>query len=307
MNVFSTEVTTDDAEHMRERNFFCLGFMKISPLFAQSTLYANGTYNEAENHSEDMMAPVQVREGLYKSSGIDYEFYNSWNVMKHLNSLTHIDSEKENTFSIFCNEMTHQAVYLQMPDYEPAQVVDNSAYKKQFENYNAGGMKMHMDDEYMVSHYQCNVSAMLLLADWLDYLRENGVYDNTRIIIASDHGRDLYQFDELKLSDGEDALQFSALLMVKDFGAEGFTTSEEFMANADVPTLAFEGLINDPVNPFTGKEINSDEKTAHDQLILLSRAFSISKNNGKTFKSGKWYAVHDDMYDRNNWTYKGKH
>ena len=32
------------------------------------------------------------------------------------------------------------------------------------------------------------------------------------------------------------------------------------MTNADTPSLAFEGLIDDPVNPFTGNKINTDAK-----------------------------------------------
>lgn len=49
--------------------------------------------------------------------------------------------------------------------------------------------------------------------------------------------------------------------MVKDFNRKGFSTSDTFMTNADVPALAMEDLIRDPKNPFTGKAINSDEKT----------------------------------------------
>ena len=42
-----------------------------------------------------------------------------------------------------------------------------------------------------LAHYQINMAAMLQLANWFDYMRENGVYDNTRIILVADHGRGL--------------------------------------------------------------------------------------------------------------------
>jgi hypothetical protein len=187
-------------------------------------------------------------------------------------------------------------------------VVDNTAYDENIEEqYVVDGIHMHMDTIDQVAHYQSNMAGMLLLAKWLDFLKEHGVYDNTKIIIVSDHGRDLYQFDELILEDREDALQFACVLMVKDFGATGYTQSEEFMTNGDVPTIAFEGLIENPVNPFTGKEINSDAKTEEAPEVLLSRAYNIHRNNGKQYQAGKWYAVNGQLYDKTQWDYLGRH
>ena len=60
---------------------------------------------------------------------------------------------------------------------------------------------------------------------------------------------------------GKDMEVSLPLLMVKDFNRKGFSTSDTFMTNADVPALAMEDLILDPKNHFTGKAINSDEKT----------------------------------------------
>lgn len=89
--------------------------------------------------------------------------------------------------------------------------------------------------------------------------------------------------------------------MVKDFDAKGFTISDEFMTNADTPTLAVHDLIKNPVNPFTNKMIDNTEKTAHDQFILESSDWSVDENNGNTFLPGNWYAVHGDTWDPNNW------
>ena len=163
-----------------------------------------------------------------------------------------------------------------------------------------------MENERQVIHYQSNMAAMIQLGKWFDYLRENGVYDNTRIIIVSDHGRNLGQLDDAiyHLIDGEDFYSeyFRALLMVKDFNATGFTTSDEFMTNADTPTLALSGLVDNPVNPFTGKEINNSEKTAHDQYIFESHIWDVSENNGNTFRPGNWFALHPgDSWDESNW------
>ena len=58
-----------------------------------------------------------------------------------------------------------------------------------------------MENERQVTHYQSNMAAMLQLGRWFDYLRENGVYDNTRIIVMSDHGGTMGQFPELLADD----------------------------------------------------------------------------------------------------------
>ena len=91
------------------------------------------------------------------------------------------------------------------------------------------------------------------------------------------------------------------MLMVKDFDGEGFGTSEEFMTNADVPALAAKGLINEPVNPFTGKALDSGEKEAHAQYVIVSGEASTNTNNGTTFLPADWYSVCDNIWDKGNW------
>ena len=63
---------------------------------------------------------------------------------------------------------------------------------------------------------------------------------------------------------------FTPLLMVKDFNSTGFNTSDEFMTNADIPTIAFESTVKTPVNPYTNKKIDNQEKYAHKQYIISS-------------------------------------
>lgn len=163
-----------------------------------------------------------------------------------------------------------------------------------------------MENSEQMASYHANMVAMLQLGNWFDYLREKGVYDNTRIILVSDHGYKMAQLDELILDDGsdpwKDVERYYPLLMVKDFNSEEFVISDTFMTNADVPTLAMENLIADPINPFTGKPINSDEKIAHDQFIIRSAEWSIEENNGNVYLPSGWASVKDNIWDRNNWT-----
>ena len=79
------------------------------------------------------------------------------------------------------------------------------------------------------------------------------------------------------------------------------------MTQADVPTLAFKNLIDNPVNPFTDNEVNNTEKYKDYQSVLFSKYLSIDENNGNTFLPGDWYAVKNNVYDLNNWEYIGHH
>ena len=197
------------------------------------------------------------------------------------------------------NDTTHSSCLLQEPDYVPALSVDNTAYDVDMvSRYTVNGVTMQMADSYQVTQYHVDMAAFLALGEWFDYLRENGVYDNTRIILVADHGRDLGQFNVY--CNGQDMEIFMPLLMVKDFGATGFTVSEEFMTNGDTPTLATMGLIENPVNPFTNKPINSDAKNGP-QTVFFSNEIDLEVNNGNTYLPGRWFVLDGNPHDPSSW------
>ena len=47
-------------------------------------------------------------------------------------------------------------------------------------------------------------------------------------------------------------------------------------------------------------------KEGTDLSIFASDLWSTDKNNGNTFEPGEWYYVHDDIFNPDNWTYRGK-
>ena len=158
-----------------------------------------------------------------------------------------------------------------------------------------------------LAHYQINMAAMLQLANWFDYMRENGVYDNTRIILVADHGRGLYLNWDRVIDNGPDTDFFFPLLMVKDFNAKGFSFSDTFMTTADVPTLATSGLIDNPTNPFTGNAINANAKYDRPFYAFMSYDWDTSKNNGNQFFPGTWYRVdNQNARDKRNWVMVGE-
>lgn len=301
---FGNEFTGElfDADN-RMRNFFCFGFMKSMPLFAQKTLYGHGGYNQATSVEEFN----QTRTGISQSTGVTREFLDPYSVLTSLPSITKITDTDSGTFMSFVNDTTHEPMLLQTPDYVPSRNVDNSEYDSTHTNrFKNGDSTLICDTDLQMIHYHANMASLLRLSEWFDYLRENGVYDNTRIIIVSDHGRyygHLKELDNREGVDEDDIEMYFPLFLVKDFGAKGFNVSHEFMTNADVPTIATDGVIENPVNPFTGKALNNDEKTAHEQYIIRSHLWEVEDQNPTTFAPSTWVSVKDDIWDRDNWTY----
>ena len=310
INTFITDGYFSDPESKQAeieagyRNFFCFSIMKTMPLAAQPTIYNDGRYNRTgARRNEVEEVTIQTQNGLSLAQGLYSPFIDAFQVLENLSVMNYITEDGPDTFLFLNNNTTHEPMLLQTPDYIPAASVDNTEYDAlHADRFTANGKTMKMDNANQMTHYHANMAAMLQLGNWFDYLRENGVYDNTRIILVSDHGRALYHFDELAVP-GDDIECYYPLLMVKDFGSKGFTTSKEFMTNADVPTLAMDQLIENPANPFTGKTINMDEKFAHEQMVILSVAWEVEINNGNTFLPSTWASVKDDVWNKNNWTF----
>ena len=292
---------------LRERSFYAYSIFKISPLFIQPTLYANGTYNTSkiETYSlQEILTPT-------KSTGMNGDFLRSYAVLTKLPELTVINEGKTNTFLMMSNDLTHAPMLLQEPEFKPAQTVDNTAVERKhyYKRKDAEGNTLLTETTYQLTHYQTNVAAMIKLGEWLDYLKEQGIYDNTRIIIVSDHGRDVNDNigPQIKLNDNNvlDSSFFDSALMVKDFNSKSFDDSNELISNADTPFFATQGLINNPINPFTGNPLSRFKDHQEQPELVYTAIWETDKNNGNVFLPGEWFTVKNNIYEENNWQYLG--
>ena len=284
------------------RNFFVFSIMKTMPLMIQQPIYNGGNYNQVGGS----LYSGQVFHGMAKAEGYLASFMKSFGVLQNLSQMTRVTTENTDTFLVMANKTTHEPMLLQAPDFLPAETVDNTAYDAALtDRFTLDGRTLAIDSAEKMAGYQTNMAALIQLGNWFDYLRECGVYDNTRIILVSDHGALLGYHEEMfvQMANGDmrNVEGNYAFLMVKDFGSTGFTHSGEFMTNADVPTLATAGVIENPVNPFTGKPITNDEKYAHDQIINISHMASVLTNNGNAFLPSVWASVKDNVWEGSNW------
>ena len=274
----------------RSRNFFYFSLMKAAPVCLQSAIYNDSHYHSLFVDDSDI------------TRGVNPSFINAYNVLANMDTMTNISSGDDNNYMFLRSNVTHEATILQEPTFTPTNAVDNSAYySAEGKIITDGNSEYLLAAEYMISHYHVNMAALMQLGDWFDYLRQNNVYDNTRIILVADHGRDLSIFDH-DPDASHDIEFYMPLLLVKDFDAKGFTTSTEFMTNADVPALAMEGLIENPTNPYTGNPIDTTGKE-DDLYVILSGDWDIKENNGNQFMPSQWATVTGEVWNKENWVF----
>ena len=263
--------TSNDISELLQRNLFWVSVFRQAPVAIRPLIYYEGKYfNFGESlHQEDISA-----------------FVDWYSELQYLPKITNYNAEKSN-FICITNEVTHA-------------------------NLNINHFNLISEDE--LSHpkspsYDINTVSYLRLADWFKELKKNNVYDNTKIIIVSDHamgyGDNTDKFYDNPKVGNKKKDTFHPILLVKEFNAKGtIKTDMTFMTNADVPTIAFNNVIENPVNPFTGNLINSSLKK-DGVYITLSDIFMPHHQKSKNvfdIKDHEWYKVKDNIFIDSNWT-----
>ena len=295
----------------RNRNLFFYSLFRSAPLALQETLYDDGRWLEL-NAAEDEGEGSEL-------IGVSPDFLNSYMVMKNLDRLTGVTEDGTNTFLMLANEMTHDVVELREPDYTPGNRIDNTAYEAEHgirRTEDGKELDLAQADEQVRIHYQTDMAAFIQLGKWFDMLREQGVYDNTRIIVVSDHscylglsGVDLTAkaaerglLSRYLSDEWTDTTCYNPLLMVKDFGAEGFTTDRTFMTNAETPGIAFEGTVDHPADPATGEPVARKTGTEQEHHIIESD-WHIVTNCGNSFSDPLRITFRGtDIFDPDSWS-----
>jgi YidC/Oxa1 family membrane protein insertase len=256
------------------RNFLMYSLFAAVPPVLRAVVYRDGSYwNAVENDRQYLATAIDSYSELY--------------LLPKLTAIT----EEGNTFTEMVNTLTHSPAFLRYPDYTVTGNINE-----------IGPEDIFNGNRYAIQHYHVNAATYLLLAKWLDYLKSNNVYNNTRIIFVADHDQDGIQ--RPFISDDLDKVMNSTnpLLLVKDFDAEGdIRTDRTFMTNADVPLLAVKDLIRTPINPFTGKEIKADKENGINIYIGGSSNPSGYPAYNALEPSAELYHVKDNIFDINNW------
>ena len=285
---FNLYVSGNNNIKVQKSRFIYYSISKILPTVIQQRLYRDGHYCTT----------------IYETQTQSSDFLDCYYALENMDVMTNISSDSSDNLFIFQNSTSHMPTLLMTPDYVPSDENGDIDISNQLRTRTVDGVKLIIDTEDKLAQYHANMSAILRVSEWLQYLQDNDVYDNTRIIITSDHGYSLNQLSNCTLSNGIDVEFLNPLLLYKDYGSEGkLKVDESFMTNADAPTLAVDGLIDNPRNPYTGKPIASEEKVRHNQLVTMSENWTTDGQNTNTFNTddAEWYTVHDDIFNADNW------
>lgn len=231
--------------------------------------------------------PPSLREGLYDEGKWWTNNKEGWvkHYIKNL-ALAHafpkissVDSNLKGSYMFATNMMTH----------EPYASLDNGRFQTGELNKNDNELfeknKKRFKDENTLVHFYAAKEALVRTEKWIDWMKSNNVYDNTKIIIVSDHGRDgVYNpmFEKDKLRDNIYFNGYHPIFMVKDFNENGdLKIDNSFMTTADVPSIALSAI-----------DKNAEKKYGYDK----KKGFRLYTKEGSL-------KVFDNIFDTNNWIY----
>ena len=268
------EITGLSIPDILKRNLLYFSFFKCSPIYLRMYIYNRGYWLAVKR--------FQNESGL-TTDGIDFYI-----LLDYLVDLTGIEQSEKNTFSKIYEPLPHQNFFLQYPDYKLSSVVTD---------YGPSPLAKE-------AYYHVDTVSFILLGKWISFLKEKNIYDNTRIIIVSDHARgSSTKLNYVTLPTGGTSQTFNPVLMVKDFNSNGeFETDNTFMTNGDVPLLLLKDIVNEPVNPFTGNKLAADKENG--ALITTIGALSSRVHTKYQYKIGsdQWLHVKDNIFDVRNWS-----
>ncbi len=266
----------ESPETILKKRLPMFSFMTSAFPFLREQMYDTGSYLSAET-----------------VKGNFDDFLSSFAQIYYLGDATAYDGTG-NTYTFIDNESTHEPVYLRYPDFLPTSFLD--------EVYNPFEGIPGID-ERDIGSYHVNAASLKRIGVWLDTLKQHGIYDTTRIIIAADHGRDVYipPFSEFS-SNSRIYGDYNPLFLFKDFNSTGdLVTDPSFMTNADTPILALQGLGLDSTNPFTGNDILAQVQKDSVEVFKGPWAPRPHMGNQFEFDYARSFRVHDDIFIESNW------
>lgn len=256
-----------------KRNLLYMSFFRCITPILREAIYDGGYWWGERNKTGDIN-----------------EFIDYYSELYYLNSLTDFCDTGDNYFCI-TNDTTHQDVLLQAPQYDISLHPNNAESTSRFAKYNNFGV---------------NVLAFRKLAAWFTYLKENDCYDNTKIIIVSDHGSGKNSEDVgvPQLENGYQTSHLHSILLVKDFNATGDIKGDNtFMTTADVPALVLKDIADNAVNPYTNCPIKQSQEKASNVIVTTNKNWTPSQQSRTKFNINdtQWYRVQNSVFDKNNY------
>ena len=254
------------------------GVFKFSPEFyARSTIYNNGFWH----------FPRAQRAKSHSLTAINYasNFY----------AFTRkIDAESTKpTFKFLYSPMTHGPYGA----YFDGNKCDFFTPKTAWDDYAHKALLKDKSEQ----HYDAEACALQYLADFVENLKNAGIYDNTQIFVVSDHGgNDNINFP-LPNDKEKNNIRPDVILLFKDFGASGaIRTDKRLMANYDIASIFCANLPSGC--PSVGKNILSHYPQKREIIHSAVYHWILYNNKPNEWIISKAYKVRgNDIYKAENW------
>lgn len=216
-------------------------------------------------------------------------FIDQLSTLYYLPQLTDFNNDKD-SFIYIGNDTVHEPM-----------ILDSETFEKpsDFESKSIGTAT---ELKKQANYYHPFIAAIKQLTKYFEYLKNNDIWNNTRIIVVSDHGQGLDNNIFTEFSNSTMPARFNPLLLVKDFNANNdFTTDNTFMTNADTLFIAKKDLNISNTNPLTKKELIQDKKDGCFISVLpqFNTAYIIKRNQFPV--PSEKYHVKDDIFNPDNW------
>jgi YidC/Oxa1 family membrane protein insertase len=227
---------------------FRYGIFRIIPPVLRYAMYYNGKW---------------WREGRTNSYEKSLSNFSS---LYYLQDMCGID-EGLDTLNVFMNETTHDdEAFTSALRPEPGVIQYSDEEKLLFDETDA------------LSYMYAYTASIEAITAWFEYLKENNIYDNTRIIIVSDHGRIIKN----PLFEDEGMELFNPLFLIKDRNMRGeLAISGDFMTNGDPLNMAVSDFEN-PVNPYLGNSLKNVHKNQN--FVVCETPGNLKNHDVNKFK-----------------------
>ena len=244
-----------------KRDFLFLDFFRICPVSLRGILYDHGGWWSS------------IKDKAKDENSLAIKYYSALYYLPELSDIT----DGADSYMALDNDLPHEPAWMQYPEYIlQAEITDRG--------------KNRFGEEAVFIHYHTNAATLRMLGDWFAWMRQNKVYDNTRIVIASDHGRH-FRGENNTLNtdfDKSELAAWNALLLYKDFEAAGeIQTDSTFMTVADVPSLAIHG--------------KDDKEQKKDGITVVTGLGEASDHSKYTFNFIEKYRVKGNIFKASSW------
>lgn len=261
---------TEKTHYNFDRFFNTIGFYNISPLAYKSKLYDHGSWNKTITRDSH-----DIRFTTAQLAGLEMPLYAS-----------KVSDTDENCFIYIKNELPHFPWILD----ENGMPVRKAAWK-----YTAKELEKGFSDDHIRSEY----FALKKLIAWFDWMKKNDIYNNTEIILVSDHDHhgDSLEIRKIWSRSPEPPLYLHGLLLVKDFGARGELKIDRtsLMTNWDVVTIIRNSLAeNAGEKQFPWQDPARERKHVYGDF----RREAHGKN---TFTFWRVYNIQGPIYNMESW------